>query len=249
MEQNAKNLTILFILIQVLLYASFLAVDLAGGSVRLSSYIKFTIIILCFCYALFLGKSADKSILLSMRMALFFTLVSDLFILLLDQYYNGVLTFIFAQQLYGIRLSMVKYNSNDEKEASLMRRDFLIRLAFQAVVLVVICLLLVRTGTKLDELLIASILYFLSILTNFARGIRIAASHKKKRELVLFAVGITLFLLCDINVGIFNLSGYVQLPETTYHVLYNIASILMWAFYAPSQVVLALSTRERSART
>jgi hypothetical protein len=52
-----------------------------------------------------------------------------------------------------------------------------------------------------------------------------------------------LFLLCDINVGIFNLSGFIALPERIYQMMYSVSSILMWTFYAPSQVLIALSTK------
>lgn len=244
MERSAKKITVLFVLIQLLLYAAFLATDITGGSIALSSYLKYTIIILCFCYALFLGKSADKSILFCMKTALFFTLISDLFILLLDYYYYGVLTFIFAQQLYGIRLSMEKYNIDNEEEQKLLRRSFLIRLAIQATLMVIICIMIKNNGTELDDLLIASVFYFISIVTNAIRGIAAAVHNPKKHELVMFAVGISLFLLCDINVGLFNLSGYISLSENAYHMVYSVSSILMWTFYAPSQVLIALSTRQ-----
>jgi hypothetical protein len=243
-EQNAKKITILFLSVQLMLYAAFLAIDITGGSVALSSYLKFTIIILCFCYALFLGKSADRSILFCMKTALFFTLVSDLFILILDYYYYGVLTFIFAQQLYGIRIMMEQYNVEIEEEQKQLRRSFLLQLAVQAAIMVLICVILIRTGTELDDLLISSVFYFISIVTNALRGIKSAACNPKKREMVLFAVGITLFLLCDINVGLFNLSGYISLPKGVYTVIYSMSSILMWTFYAPSQVLISLSTRQ-----
>jgi hypothetical protein len=49
-----------------------------------------------------------------------------------------------------------------------------------------------------------------------------------------------LFLLCDINVGLFNLSDFIT-PSPAYNIIYSISSILMWTFYAPSQVLIALS--------
>ena len=245
MERNAGKITILFLAVQAVLYVSFLAADLTGSSITLSVSLKFTVIILCFCYVLFYGNSSGKSILFCMKTALFFTLVSDLFILVLDEYYYGVLTFIFAQQLYGIRLSMEFYDIEKEQEQRLVRKGFLIRLAVQAALLVVICLILQAAGFVLDELLIAGIFYFISIMTNTLRAIRTAVIRKGSRELVLFAAGITLFLLCDINVGLFNMSSYLPLPGELYAAVYGLSSILMWAFYAPSQVLIALSTRDK----
>lgn len=245
MEQRAKKITILFVAVQLLLYAAFLIIDLTGGSAVLSSYLKFLIIILCFCYALFQGKSADKSILFGMKTAIFLTLISDLFILILDYYYYGVLTFIFVQQLYGIRIMMERYNIEIEEEQKRLRRSFMLQLLLQAATMTIICIVLRRTGTELDDLLISSVFYFISIVTNVIRGIITAVKKPKNRELVLFVVGMTLFLLCDINVGLFNLSGYVTLTKDIYNVVYSLSSILMWTFYAPSQVLISLSTRQR----
>jgi len=64
--------------------------------------------------------------------------------------------------------------------------------------------------------------------------------HGKSRDIRLFAWGMVLFLLCDINVGIFNLSGFINVGPV-YEVLYGISSISMWLFYAPSQVLIVLS--------
>jgi hypothetical protein len=58
----------------------------------------------------------------------------------------------------------------------------------------------------------------------------------------IFAAGLVLFLLCDINVGLFNLSGFVSVTGRVVEILYSLSSILMWTFYAPSQVLIAISS-------
>jgi len=100
------SIGLLFVLLQTILYVAFLTLDLAGRNIGLSSKIKFAMIILCFCYAFFGKKNAGRSIIFYLQLALFLTVIADLFILILDYYFYGVLTFILVQQLYGIRLIM-----------------------------------------------------------------------------------------------------------------------------------------------
>lgn len=247
-KAGAVNIRLIFIIIQIVLYISFLAIDITGGSISLSSKIKYGIIILCFCYALF-SKGADKGILFCLKTALLFTAISDLFLLILDYYLYGVLSFIVVQQLYAVRLSMAKYHYGESKKTGgskfgVLVRDYLIRLGLQTAAVFVICLVLDLQGIQIEALLIASAFYFICILTNAVRGVKAAIDNPRERGLVLFAFGISLFLLCDINVGFFNLSSFITLPKAVYNVLYPLSTILMWTFYAPSQVLIALSVRE-----
>ena len=58
---------------------------------------------------------------------------------------------------------------------------------------------------------------------------------------VMFLIGLVLFLLCDINVMIYNMDGFVNVSSSFYHMLKSSSVILMWAFYLPSQVLIVLS--------
>ncbi len=255
---------LIFLLLQAILYVAFLALDLAGGSIRFSVGIKYTIIILCFCYALLSG-GAYKSIFfwksistqsevgqgllsrlrkfryadtLLLQAGLFFTLISDLFILIMDYYFYGVLVFILVQQLYSLRLSLLQNEMGDKVEWSLLYAK---RLVLQMGLAVVVCLTLLFSGVTLESLLIASVFYFICILSNTIAAVRLALIDRKEQGILLFAAGMLLFLLCDINVGLFNLTGFIRIPDEIYSVIYSFSSILMWTFYAPSQVLLTLS--------
>jgi hypothetical protein len=72
------------------------------------------------------------------------------------------------------------------------------------------------------------------------RLLRLFVSHHDKRNIRYFTAGMVLFLLCDINVGLFNLSDFLTVTST-YEIIYELSAVLMWTFYAPSQVLLALS--------
>lgn len=50
----------------------------------------------------------------------------------------------------------------------------------------------------------------------------------------LFAIGLVLFILCDLCVGAYNLALYFDYTL-------NFAQVGMWFFYLPSQVLIVLS--------
>lgn len=237
---------VLFISLQTVLYAVFLILDIRDTDAILSRNIKYAVIILCFCYALFFAERADKSIVFCVRAGLFFTMISDLFLLMIDKYTCGILTFIIVQQLYGIRIILTDSRKTDEHGLleviweKHIRARLAVRLVIQLGTAIIIIAALLWAGVAADALLIISIFYFVCILTNTVTSLR-SAVHEKSKPAILFAVGMCLFLLCDINVGLFNLSGFIRLPEELYHFFYNAASFLMWVFYAPSQILIALS--------
>lgn len=230
-QTGTDHIRSLFILVQIILYVTFLTLDLIGGYNTLSCYIKFTVIVLCFCYALF-SKCNNKSISLYLKWALFFTLISDLFILLMDRYLYGVLTFIIVQQLYSLMLCQKK------------GQNYAVWIILQVFAAGMICYALFLLKVEPDALLVACMFYFICILTNTVRALSTAISDKRDKGMILYAVGMLLFLLCDINVGLFNLTSFIALPDHIYHVIYSISTILMWTFYAPAQVLIALSVRD-----
>ncbi len=240
-----------FLVIQAILFTTFLILDITDLGNPLSTYIKFCIIILCFCYALFQGKGADKSIIFVVKAALLFTAVSDLLLLILDHYSLGVGTFIIVQQLYGIRLAITGYQGTKEGEDKAARRSSYIKkiaiiLFFQLLMTVSVCVFFLLINVSVELLLIISVFYFISIVTNAIRAIYQAIKCHIEIRNILFAIGMGLFLLCDINVGIFNMSTFIQMPDKVYQMLYQCASVLMWTFYAPSQVLIVLSITKNS---
>lgn len=228
-----RHIRLLFVLIQLILYISFLALDMFNGNVKLSNYIKFTVVVLCFLYVLSNGREKADGQLLFLRFAMFFTLISDTLILLLDYYFYGVLTFIIAQQFHGIRITVLK-----DKDKNLIK-DFAIRILYQAAISLTIVFLLWKVNILINGLLAASVFYFTCIFINTVRSIRSAVLCRDKKN-VYSAVGMMLFLLCDVNVGLFNLSDFLSVGPV-YNIIYSLSSILMWAFYAPSQVIISLS--------
>lgn len=240
MKHNKAGLyaDILFVLIQLTLYAAFLYLDLTDANSMLSRNIKYCVILLCFCYALVQKNSADRSIIFCIKAALLFTLISDLFLLLLDYSTYGVLTFIVVQQLYGVRLKLAECNV---QVGRLLFRKLSFRFLFQLTAALCIIIVLALANIALNGLLTASVFYFICIASNAVSAVKTAIASPGAKGSLLFAAGMVLFLLCDINVGLFNLSGFISMPEGLFHFADSVSAILMWTFYAPSQVLITLS--------
>lgn len=250
MHSNRRfNIQSIVIAIQAVLYVGFLALDLTDRSFGISVALKYGIILLCFCFALF---SAGKSTFCLLQAALFFTVISDLFLLILDRYFIGVLTFIIAQELYGLRLVIVRNRMMNTEVPVVKKRKlsiaFLKRILLQLTVSFVICMLLGLAGIKPEGLLFISSFYFICIITNVISAFTLVRHQPGKKGNLIYAIGMLLFLLCDINVGLFNLSGFLSIDGEVYEALYSASTILMWTFYAPSQVLIAISSRYEEGR-
>lgn len=246
---KSKVIIAVYLMLQISMYVMFLKADLAGENAGFSNRIKFIVILFCFCYVMLPQAAADKRDRLIIRLALLFTLISDFIILFLsdNMYKYGMLTFLTAQQLYGIRLSGLGAVYGARPEPSLTSR-FILRLLLQAVIAIILCTTLHISGVDIDSLTIIVAIYFISLLLNVIRSMRLALLMPGNKQAAVFAAGLFLFLLCDINVGIFNLSDFIPLSGNGYRLLYSMSTILMWFFYAPSQVLISLSLHPAGKR-
>ncbi len=233
---------ILFISVQAICYIAFLSFDFGNSHIDISNKLKFIMILICFCYVLFIKNTTDKDILNFMRLASLFTVVSDLNLLLLDHYFYGVVSFVIVQQLYGLRIDAADHKNIIMRSKAKVVRTLLIRLVWQIILTMVVCSVLYIAGVNLNALLFASMIYFISIVTNVIRSLKTLMIHRQISNL-LFALGMVLFLLCDINVGLFNLVEFIVIPGDLQHFIVTYSSILMWMFYAPSQILITVSHR------
>ncbi len=239
---NFKRLPI-FLTIQGGCYAVFLFLDLRGDHLSLTTGIKFSVILLCFVYSLWVREGNGARDLYLIRLALFFTLISDFIILLLPAkaYLYGVGSFLIVQQLYGVRLKCSDNRRRGLKESSGFLASLLLRLTIELMIAQVLLLGLAQVGVRRNSLMTASVFYIVCLIHNVITSVRLAIRRPREISNTIFAVGLVFFLLCDINVGLFNLSGFIDFTGVTAEFLYQIASLLMWTFYAPSQILIALS--------
>lgn len=213
-----RRATLLFLVLEGAVYAAFLAMDLAGLG-GLSIWPKYAGVLLCVVFACRCAlRGGDRLV----PPALALTALADLFLLVLNRYYPlGVAIFLVVQTLYLLRL----------------RRDGADSALWLRAGLALILALAVYGLGMLSPLNLLVCLYFSQLLSNTC-----LAWTVKGRSQRLFALGLTLFVGCDVCVGLFNLSGLV--PDA----LYQFARVGMWLFYLPSQVLIALSAYPRKER-
>lgn len=228
---NFKSLLFLaFIAVEAVIYAVFNV--MAGLDMPDPIYLKYAGVLLCVAVLVavmfFRDATLDNVIMLA---ALFFTAVSDLFILVLGKYYEiGLLTFIIVQALYLYRL----YSDRLKK----IYITLCVRLG------VMVALIITFAVLNMLNLLIAECAIYITMLS--ANVVYAFIICKKSVNNLLFAIGLTLFLGCDICVGLHNFGTVLNVALPIW--LTKTVSVAMWAFYLPSQVLITLSVNRGGLR-
>ncbi len=146
--------------------------------------------------------------------ALALTAGADWFLLVRgDRYIVGIALFLAVQTVYLVRLRRAGAG-----------KGYLLRAGLALGAGLAVC----AAGLGSAVNLLAA-LYFSQLLSN-----TLLAWTLRGRRWRVFALGLTLFVGCDACVGLFN-----TLPPSA--PAYRFASVGMWLFYLPSQVLIALS--------
>lgn len=188
--------------------------------------------ILVFVNSLITGNNALSSKDLHLlQIGLIITLIADIFLLILDSHYIlGLLLFSIVQLIYSFRYEFINLKSTIRNFTVIFLSLFIIYLIVNKLII------------DLEFLYIMGLFYGLCLLNSVikaAKAYRNRLFPKPNRHLIL--IGMILFLLCDINVGLYNILGSMAIRNRTLNIIYNISSISMWLFYLPSQVLLSLS--------
>ena len=140
---------------------------------------------------------------------------------MLDRWYvAGVASFCVVQLLYLARIHRAG------------SRPLALRLMLR-VGLAAVLLLAAGWLGGLNPLTGLTLVYFSQLAANAA------ASLSLGRRVLLFSVGLLLFICCDLCVGLHNLASV--LPAAPVGALLPFAQVGMWLFYLPSQVLITLS--------
>ena len=213
-----KSLTVAFTAAEGLLYLSFLILDLSGRGGE-TLWLKYAGILLCLVFATFCALRGEDRL---VAPALLFTAGADWFLLIRNEHLLlGVALFLCVQTLYYLRLH----------RAGGCRKLLWLRLTL-AVVFTLAPFLIPGMATPLNLL---AMLYFSQLMSNTVLAWTLP-------DMRIFALGLTLFVGCDLCVGLFNI-----LPTAS--PLFSAASVGMWFFYLPSQVFIALSARSKGGNT
>lgn len=227
-----QKFALMLVLIILISYMLFLYCDYNNINFLVSSSaIKYFSIILCFllCFSLRDNpiKIRDYNFL---QFGLLLTIFADLCLLLLNFFPLGIAIFCFVQITYSLR-----YNPNHFRE---LLKFFLFVLS----IIIATYFLLDYFGTHLDLIFPISLFYSVCLFSSVIMAIRAFIKNlypSPNKYLIL--IGMILFLLCDINVGIFNITNLISSNSINTTQLNLISGFLMWFFYLPSQLLLSLS--------
>jgi len=225
-----KKVFILTLLaINGLLYFSFLYMDIFNFEGAISSnLLKFISIAICFLIVLCIGNDylnkKDKALL---QLGLLITVFADFCFLIIDYYVLGIGLFCLVQVIYYNR-----YKGYRSYRYPLV----ILRFTITLILIVTIYLVLNLVTIKIDFLYVIALFYAICLISSIIESIRTfrdnTYSYPNKHMILL---GMLLFLLCDINIAISNITKEISI------VVHNISGILIWVFYLPSQVLLSMS--------
>lgn len=204
-----------------------LAVCLQTVGGRAADLCRYAVVVLaCLFCILFFEKNTSYVL---TQLALICTVGADYFLVasLEPKQLPAMLFFSVTQLAYFARLYL--------EDSSRRRRTvhLVLRLGLSVLSLI---LTLAVLGEGADAVALVSMFYYANLILN------LVFAMLDFRAQALMAVGFLLFLLCDTVIGLSFLKHYIVLsPDSWVHSLFSVGFDLAWAFYAPSQVLLALS--------
>ncbi|ERJ13202.1 lysoplasmalogenase family protein [Haloplasma contractile] len=211
-----------FLLISLILYILFIVFP---GHVPVKT-LKYIGILLCYGYSNLLTNQSVADTWL-VRIALFFTVIADYFLLVIGEYVLvGVSVFSIVQILYGVRLARLNV-CNIKVSHSILLRGIVITL-FQ----------LIGLFTLNHNNLLTLITFF--YIANLVTNVMLAIWGYKRN--IIFTIGLLLFLCCDLFVGLYNSQDYINITSDSLgYKLLTAPFDVIWLFYYPSQVLITIS--------
>lgn len=221
-NKSSKIITLVFILIEVAIYATFLFGDFSNSFE--TTNIKYVGIIFCFLYSFFIFLKRAEICRVFLLVAFIFTLISDYFLLIRGEEYNlfiyGICFFIVTQIVYFL---MINYIRKD-------KTYFILSLILRAIISLILYFI-VTLIFKFNLTSAFAGIYFVQLIFNFIDSIFLISVSKKY---LILSIGLLLFIGCDICVGLNNLTILDEFGL-------DIVNKLMWFFYLPSQTLIALT--------
>ena len=221
MQKFRTPLLCFFLSVEFILYILILT---TGGSTLVWS--SYSAIVLCFLFALSSTNKENRLLILG----LFFTVLADFCLVMCKpiQQLWGMVFFLLTQVFYAWQLHRDQAN----------KLTLIIRLIL-SLIAGVLCVAVLRSQT--DALALISLFYYVQLIMN------IADATLRRKQHPLLPVALVLFLLCDTVVGLQVMStDYLPIREgSVLHSILFSGFNLSWLFYLPSQVLIALSSRNK----
>lgn len=243
---SRKNIRKAFVFTEVPFYLAFLFLDITDRAPQTAAILKYISILICAAMAAFEAVSciklldskhkSENPLVALICPGLIFTAISDWFLLFCDDIFPGLVTFCIVQTIY-----LVVIMGADARNSILL---FIVRLGIG-----IIGMMILSEAVPDQKLLIATVVFYgISFIGNIFHLLVETLSKRIPQKCifakpVLFLTGMILFFMCDVNVLLFNLRGYTGVDSPFLRLLENTASVLIWAFYLPGQVMIVLSAR------
>ena len=204
-----------------------LAILLQVTPSRTSEIISYSAIVLA---ALFFIIFAENSVpFFCTQIALFCTACADYFLVYSVEIRQipAMILFSIAQIAYFLRLYLEDSNHKRKKT------HIIIRIALSVTTIIVTLIIL---GNKCDAVALISMFYYANLILNAIFAFLDFRNNK------LFAIGLLLFILCDTVIGLSLIDTYIPLsPDSAIYKIIHPGFNLAWAFYVPSQTLIAIS--------
>ena len=228
MKMVRKNLPIVFVTIELLLYFIILFFDVN----HLEIYCYLTIVMAFLFSTFYLQENRYNFICM---IAFIFTLISDFFLVVNGKpEYKGIAmtSFLIVQIMYATYIYLTIEN----------KKGLIIGLSLRLVLTTgMLFTTFIVLKNSCDYLAIVSIIYFVNLICNIIDCV----INIKKMYLLLIAL--VLFMLCDVVTGLSVADGmYFAIPSTSLisKVIYSPFNFI-WFFYVPSQVLIALNLNKK----
>lgn len=220
-----KVSAVLFVALEIILFPM-IQIPPADISAA-ASYVAISLVAL-FAAVIFRGEQDGHFI----RLGILFTLFADFFLVLLDdRLLEGVLCFIVVQGCYFIYL-LVR-----EDRTFVRRLNVYSRIALSLILVIATFLVL---GMDTDALAVASVIYYGNLILNMV------FAFLRFREEKLFAIGLALFAMCDLCIGLDVLfSSYLNSDVLSAIFSFPYMNV-SWVFYQPSQVLIGLRLAQKA---
>lgn len=238
-----RLLIVRFILcLEIIIYCSFIYMDFMTKNRSIySTGLKYIGILLCLIMSLMIGdRGHDKEDTKLLQIAFCFTAAADLCLVILDYNILGIFLFCFVQTTY-----IMRHNRGVKRKCRL----------YTVIVTIVLTAFICKLVTsnlhitdlvynRLNEKLIMigsvySVLLFCSLYTAWKT---LNGNFYPVYSRFLISIGMTLFFLCDINVGLSGVASNITVQGID---IESFSRFLVWIFYLPSQVLLVLSGYRR----
>lgn len=235
-----RLITKIVVIIVLILYVLFLTMDFYNVKILIASkYIKYLCILLCFLLSIISTKGlimeteiylVNRRDIQLLQVAMFITVISDLCLVIFNFYFLGVTLFSMVQITYGVR-----YSTKKTKETLV---NFIIVFLFIILIYSIVSLFMV----KVNVLVPISFFYFLCLLNSVIKAIKAFKNNVyNSPSKYMIVLGMLLFFLCDTCVAISGITVIFPLTNYFMSIVNQIANSLIWLFYLPSQLLLALS--------